>query len=122
MDISYGRFSLPFKRILYYADSFVVETDSARYRLTCGISEHYILSNLKGSCKKDGILTAELTGHKNQPVLSPIAILHGENTTWIATTEEHPDLPVTSDLSPLAALKVDKGEEYPDGFIDSSRT
>ncbi len=117
------KFSLPFKAILYGNNSFIVETDTSRYRLSAGISEHYILMNLSGSCKTHGLLIVELNEQNGKPALLPVAVRKGEAVTWIATVpDKNTDCPHLSDSLLLESHKVDYGEEYPDGFIDPSRT
>ncbi len=123
MENRIAKFSIPYNRILYGADSFILETDTASYRLRTGIGEHYIMLNLAGGCKKDGVMVVEQAEKKGKAVLLPVAVKNGENVTWIATSPDgSTEWPQPADLSLFDHLKADTGEEYPDGFIDWSRT
>ncbi|MCD8194579.1 MAG: hypothetical protein LUD74_08570 [Tannerellaceae bacterium] len=117
------KYTLPFNRIVLHKEQFCIEIQNTCYRLHCGISEFYILLNLTGAAKKEGVMVIGIDEQKGKRLLCPVAILQNEQVLWITVTEDektaYPSLP---DFSLLAPFETGAGNAYPDGFIDATRT
>ncbi len=117
------KYTIPFTRLLLQKEQFSIETGTSHYRLHTGISENYILLNLTATVKKDGKMILNIEEKKGKPILCPVAILQNEQVVWITVTEdEKTDYPPLPDNSLLSPFETKKAEEYPDGFIDATRT